>query len=156
MALQNLRALQWRGEDLGFGGGNTRENTVSQTVPASSRPLLQTYIVRGALVLPTSLGSPNLAALLPQCRAVINRSPVYFITVIATLAPLGSGATASVVHMPVPPLQTLFLPPNIQGDANTQVVANSTLPIAVAPGTTASVPVAGGQNAITFDLLLEG
>lgn len=155
MALQNQRALYWRAEDLGYGGGNTRENTVSMTVVASARPNLQTYILRGTLAFPLGLTTPVSTSIAGQIRAVVNRSPIFYITVIATIAPFGSGAAQTVVHMPIPPLQTLFLPNNIVNDANTQIVANSTFAVPVIPNTISTVPVATNQNAITFDMLIE-
>ena len=155
MALQNQRALYWRGEDLGYGGGNTRENTVTMTVAASSRPYLQTLVLRGTYA--SSLFLPNfaLASILPNVRCVINRSPIFYITLIATIAPFGSGAAQTVIHMPIAPLQSLFLPNNIVIDASTQVVMNSTFAVPVVALSVSTVPLASNQNSITFDVFAE-
>jgi hypothetical protein len=155
MALQNQRALYWRGEDLGYGGGNTRENTVTMTVPASSRPNLQTMVLRGTAAIPLLLSNPALTSILPNIRCVVNRSPLYYMTLIATCAPFGSGAAQTLVHLPIPPLQTLFLPNNIVMDANTQIVANSTFTVPVPVGNVASVLIATSTQALTFDVLQE-
>lgn len=155
MALQNQRALYWRAEDLGYGGGNTRENTVTMTVAASVRPNLQTYVLRGPLAFPLQLPTPASTSILPNVRAIINRSPIFYMTLIATIAPFGSGAAQTVVHLPIAPLAVLFLPNNIVNDANTQLVPNSTFPVPVVPGTISTVPIAASTNAITFDLLVE-
>jgi hypothetical protein len=154
MALQNQRALYWRAEDLGFGGGNTRENTVRMTVQASARPVLQTYVTRGQIFLPQALMAPSLSSVAPQIRAIVNRSPCYYLTLIATLQPFGTGGTAMPIHLPIPPLQTLFLPNNVVSDSATQVVANSTFPLPNSTGA-ASVPVASSTTPITFDVLVE-
>lgn len=154
MALQNQRALYWRAEDLGFGGGNTRQATLRMTVPASARPIIQTYMLQGSLSFPVGLGAPSLASIAPCIRAIVNRNPCTYLTLVATLQPFGTGAAPVPIHLPIPPLQTLFLPNNIVGDAATQVVANSTFPVVTVPGA-ASVPLASSDTPLTFDLVVE-
>ena len=148
MTLQNVRALLWRGEDLGYGGGNTRELTTSTQVVASARPLLVTQSFTLIQDITPYLGTSVVSGVRGQQRVIMNRSPRYFITLNAVVNGLA-------VQIPIAPLQNFYLPQNVIGPAT--LTANSTWPIPL-PMTGASgvtMQLANGMTAITFDLMVE-
>lgn len=148
MPLQNVRALLWRGEDLGYGGGNTRELITSTQVAASARPLLITQSFTLIQDITAYLGLTVASGVRGQLRVIMNRSPRYFITLNAVVNGLP-------VQMPIAPLQNLYLPQNVVGPAT--LTANTTWPIPI-PITGASGAVmrtANGTTALTFDLMVE-
>lgn len=149
MTLQNVRALLWRGEDLGYGGGNTRELVTSTQVAASARPLLVTQSFTLLQDVTAYLGTTIVSGVRGQQRIIMNRSPRYFITLTAFVS-------GQPVQIPIAPLQNLYLPQNITGPAT--LTANSSWPIPVplagAAGTVPP-PKSNGMTALTFDLMVE-
>jgi len=146
MALQNVRALMWRGEDLGFGGGNTRELITSTQVAASARPLLVTQSFTT-----TQDISPYLSASTGprgQIRSIMNRSPRYFITLKATLE-------GSLVEIPIAPLQTLYLPQTITAPASLVINSTRPIPVPASGASSATMLLATGMTAITADIMVE-
>lgn len=152
MALQNVRSLLWRGEDLGYGGGNTREQIFNVTVPAGARPQMTTQGFAGAVPVTSLLGTTASIQQNGQLRVLMNRSPDYWITLTCLYF---NGTGMGQVQIPIAPLQQLFLPQNLVGPGT--ISANSTWPIpqppAGSPGS--QVPLASAQNILTFDWLDE-
>jgi len=153
MALQNVRALLWRGEDLGFGGGNTREVIIQSQVAASARPQIITQSFIGSYPLGKLLTSTDNLVVSGKNRILVNRSPRHWLTVSATM---GTGTGGLPVQIPVPPLQCVFLPQNIYG-SGAMILAGSLWPIPVplTGATSAALPTTTPTTAMTFDLVLE-
>ena len=154
MTLQNVRSLLFRGEDLGIGGGNTRELiTPSQTV-AVARPTIMTRAFTGSLDLSSLLPVSFPLSSVGRNRVLVNRNPRAWLTLTANVYNDTTG-TATVVQIPVPPLQPYFLPANMGNSV--KVTANSSWPIPVplTGATLVAAPLVTPLNALTIDLILE-
>lgn len=154
MALQHVRSLLWRGEDLGFGGGNTRELVTPTVVPAGGRPTIVTQAFVGTYTMPYFTTSVTLA-LSGKNRFIVNRNARYWLTVNAVAASANGVASGVPVSFSIAPLQMFFLPQNLIGPAT--ITMNSAWPIPQpltgSPGGT--VPLAQATNALTFDFVAE-
>jgi len=153
MALQNVRSLLWRAEDLGFGNGNAREYVIPITVPAAARPVMFTRAFAGSCDVTALLAVTSPWPTNGKQRVIVNRNPRYWITVAGTMNTTAVG-TGNAASFPIAPLQMFFLPVNF---AATTVTANSAWPIAQpltgSPG--ATVPLATTTTQLTFDILGE-
>jgi len=154
MALQHLRALQWRGEDLGFGGGNTRELSITTQVAAGARPNFTTQAFAGTYSV-NLLGTTVTLAVAGKNRLIVNRNARYWLTVSATAATANGTATGSAVSFPIAPLQMFFVPQNLIGPLT--ITTNSAWPIpqpvSGSPGSV--VPIATASNGLSFDWVVE-
>lgn len=148
MTLQNVRALMWRGEDLGYGGGNTRELTTSVQIAASARPLLVTQSFTTTQDITPYFGTSVVSGVRGQLRAIMNRSPRYFITLNAILNNVA-------IQIPIAPLQTLYLPQTIVGPASLSANSAWPIPLPMSGVNVGTVPIANGMTAITYDLMVE-
>lgn len=153
MALQHLRALQWRGEDLGFGGGNTRELSITTQVAAGARPNFTTQAFAGTYNV-NVLGTSVTLAVAGKNRLIVNRNARYWLTVTAVAA-TANGSTGNTVSFPIAPLQMFFVPQNLIGPLT--IAMNSAWPIpqpvSGSPGST--IPLAAVTNALSFDWVVE-
>lgn len=154
MALQNVRALLWRGEDLGAGSGNTREVVSRSQVGASARPSNLTQSFVGAFNLGALLKASVTLTVSGKNRVIVNRSKNYWITINASL---GTAAGPLSVSIPVPPMQSVFLPQNLHG-AGATISMNSAwpLPVPLSGSTVGMAPQATLLIALTFDFHQEG
>lgn len=154
MALQNVRSLLWRGEDLGFGNGNSREVIVPSQVVAAARPTILTRSFVGSVDLSSVLATASPWPSHGRQRAIINRNANYWLT-LQGFNYVNNTLGYNVVSFPIAPLQMFFLPVNFGGTVT--LSANSAWPIPQpltgSPGP--NVPQATTQMALTFDLVLE-
>lgn len=148
MTLQNVRALMWRGEDLGYGGGNTREVITSTTVAASARPLLVTLAFTTTLDISAYLPKAVITGTPGQTRAIMNRSPRYFITLTARYA-------GALIQIPIAPLQVFYLPNLITGPGSLTINSLWPIPVPLSGASGVSLPIATGMTALTVDILVE-
>jgi hypothetical protein len=152
MGLQNVRALLWRGEDLGSTGAGTRELIVQTKLPASARPQISSMAFVSSLDISSFLGTTVPAGVTGLNRLVVNKSPDYWLTLWATV---GSQA----VQAAIAPLSTFFVPTNmVSGAAQAGLLTmNSTWPVLKPMTGTGfgSVPVASSTTALTVDLVVE-
>lgn len=156
MALQNVRSLLWRGEDLGGTGSGTRELILSSQQAAAARPQIQSLAFVSSISIAAFLGAAQSSVLSGLNRIVHNKSPDYWVTLYASMA---TGGTAVAMQVPIPPLGMYFVPANVFSGAIQPgiVVANSTWPVPVPLSGTGSlvIPVATAMNALTIDLVQE-
>lgn len=156
MALWNTRSLLWRGEDLGYGSGNTRELVSATRVAASARPLILSQGFVGSQVVTGYLGTTPILTYDGKLRMVMNRSPDYWLTLSAQCSGVSGATGSSAIQIPIPPLGSVYLPNTVYGPATLSV--NSTWPIPVPPSgvTNSAVPLASSSTTVTFDFLGEG
>ena len=157
MALQNVRSLLWRGEDLGSMGGGTRELIVTTQVAAAARPQISSLAFVGTLNIAAFLGTAQNTAVQGLNRIIFNKSPDYWMTLLASVA---AGGTAQPIQVPIPPLGSYFIPANVFSSASVQVgmlVMNSTwpIPLPISGVGSAVIPLATLQTALTADIMLE-
>lgn len=148
MTLQNARAFLWRGEDLGYGGGNTRELITSTTVAASARPLLVTLAFTTTLDISAYLPKAVIYGIAGQTRAIMNRSPRYFMTLTARYA----GAP---IQVPIAPLQIFFLPNLMTGPGSLSINSTWPVPMPLSGASGSVLPIANGLTSLTVDILVE-
>lgn len=158
MALQNVRSLLWRGEDLGFGNGNARELIIPTQVAAGARPALITQGFVGTFNVGGLLQGTVTLVLHGKNRVIVNRNARYWITLNCHAAASNNQSTGINLQIPVPPLQMVFLPQNVISVGGTATISmNSSWPIpqplSGSPGV--SVPTATSTNALTFDWVTE-
>lgn len=154
MALQNVRSLLWRGEDLGYGSGNTREQIVNTKVAAAARPLMATQGFVVSQVVTGYLGTQAIASYNGLLRMLMNRSPDYWLTLTAVCVPVGI-ASPQAIQIPIAPLQNLFLPNNVYGPATISINSTWPIPVPITGASGAFVPVATATSSMTFDWLGE-
>lgn len=156
MTLQNVRSLLWRGEDLGGTGAGTRELTLTSQLPAAGRPQIQSLAFVTSISVAGFLGTAQSSTLSGLNRIVHNKSPDYWMTLMATVA---TGGAPVAVQVPIAPLGIFFVPANMYSSATQPglIVANSTWPIPVPLSGQGSmlVPTATAQTALTVDLVAE-
>lgn len=157
MALQNVRSLLWRGEDLGGTGAGTRELVLQTQQAAAARPQIQSLAFINSISISAFLGSSQSTTLSGLNRIVHNKSPDYWVTLYATVA---NGGTGIAVQVPIPPLGMFFVPANMYSSASVQpgrVVINSSWPVPIPLSGTGSslIPIANATTAVTLDLLSE-
>jgi hypothetical protein len=154
MTLQNVRSLLWRGEDLGYGSGNTREQIINTKVAAAARPLIVTQGFASSQVVTGYLGSNAIFSYNGILRMLMNRSPDFWMTLTAQCLP-ALGASIVPIQIPIAPLQNLFLPNNIYGPATLSMNSNWPIPQPLAGAGAATVPLATATSVLTFDWLGE-
>lgn len=154
MALQNVRSLLWRGEDLGYGSGNTREQIINTKVAAAARPLIVTQGFVTSQSITGYTGTALIASFVGRLRMLMNRSPDYWLTLSAMIQPFQS-ATAVAIQIPIAPLQSLYLPNNVFGPATLTVNSNWPIPVPPAGAPSTTVPLASTTSTMTFDWLAE-
>lgn len=154
MALQNVRSLLWRGEDLGYGSGNTREQIINTKVAAAARPLMATQGFVLTQTMTGYLGSNVIASYNGLLRMVMNRSPDFWMTLTAMCVPSGVQSPQT-IQIPIAPLQNLFLANNIYGPATLSINSTWPIPVPMTGASSAVVPLATGTSAMTFDWLGE-
>ncbi len=158
MTLQNVRSLLWRGEDLGGTGSGTRELIVPTQVAAAARPQIQSVSFVGSISVDAFLGARN-SVIAGLNRIIVNKSPDYWVTLLASMASGSVGPGNYAISVPIPPLGFYFVPANVFS-SSTQlgvVQANSAWPIPVPLSGTGFrvIPIATALTAITIDLVTE-
>lgn len=154
MALQNVRSLLWRGEDLGYGSGNTREQIINLKVAAAARPTIATQGFVTSQSVTGYLGTTQIVSYNGLLRMLMNRSPDYWLTLTAMCVP-AYGAAAVQIQIPLAPLQNLFLPNNVYGPATLTMNSTWPIPVPLSGASSATVPLATSTSAMTFDWLGE-
>ena len=160
MALQNTRALLFRGEDTSYGGAAAKEVVWTTTAVASARPVLMSLgFVGSTTQLNNLIGlTMNVAAAMGGLnRLIVNRSPTFWMTLTCRLGYANAGASIYTIAIPIAPRQMMFLPHTVYADGTTLLAADSAWPLSLPPGPAAGYtpPQAGSVNTVNFDWVAE-
>ena len=161
MTLQNVRSMLFRGEDLGYGGGSTREWITPSQAVAAQRPLILAQGFYGSTTQLTQLlgvsANPS-AAVVGLNRFIVNRSSQYWMNLTGPVAYGNSAAGILTVTLPIPPLGMLFLPWTFYGGVTTVTLsADNPWPLVTNSGQPAGYPppTAGSSTGLTYDYVQE-
>ncbi len=160
MALQNTRAILFRGEDTSYGGAAAKEVIWPTTAPAAARPIVMSLGFVGSTTQLNNFIGPIVnvnAAMGGLNRLLVNRSPTFWMTLLCRLGNANSSASIYTVAIPIAPRQIMFLPHTVFTDGTSLLQADSGWPLALPPGPAAGYqpPQAGTTSTVNFDWVQE-